>query len=170
MKKVIIINGAPGSGKSHYVNERAKAGDIVLDLDRINEAISPGSGLYQDAEPVLAVSLEMRKAFLAAIKERLGKWNTAYVISSTPQKAALDELAESLGAEVVSMPVSLETCISNIAGDDRRTDKDAHIQRAVKWYEEHDSGDHEAEPEEETPPARDPWKEFVANFSMDAFM
>ena len=137
-KKVIVINGAPGSGKSHYVDEHAKAGDIVFDLDKINAAISPNAGMYQDASSVLAVSLEMRKAFLAAIKEHRGNSNTAYIISASPKGAEIEELGRDLGAEVVMMNVPLSTCIDNIEADERRTDKEDHIRRAAKWYKEHE--------------------------------
>lgn len=140
-KRVIVVNGAPGSGKSHYVSQHARTGDIVLDLDKVNEAISPDDGMYQNAAPVLSVSLEMRKAFLKAIKERKGDWNTAYIISATPSISDIKKLGHDLGAEVITMNVPLSTCIDNIEADGRRADKEDHISRATSWYKKRESAE-----------------------------
>ena len=39
-RKVFLINGAPGSGKTTYVQSRRQPGDLVLDLDYICSALN----------------------------------------------------------------------------------------------------------------------------------
>ena len=77
--KFEVICGAPCSGKTTYANERAREGDVIIDLDAIASALGAGSGHMATG----AVAKVARAARQAAIEEarRVGG-GTAYVIHS----------------------------------------------------------------------------------------
>ncbi|MFP4539300.1 MAG: AAA family ATPase, partial [Dichotomicrobium sp.] len=65
---LVMVSGAPASGKSHYVGAHAKAGDVVIDLDAILAELTGAQGraVVWDRELVRA-ALEERNARLRAL-------------------------------------------------------------------------------------------------------
>lgn len=108
-QRVIIVYGAPCSGKAEYVKRLMLRGDIVIDLDSIYQSIS-GCGRYDKPDNIRAVVFRMRDAALDAIKTRLGKWNTAFIIGGYPSKAERENLARQLSAELVFIDKSQVEC------------------------------------------------------------
>lgn len=61
-----VVIGPPAAGKSTWVLERAKPGDIVIDFDRLAVALSATGGDPHDHPP--AVAAVTRAARTAAIE------------------------------------------------------------------------------------------------------
>ena len=134
-KKVNIIHGAPGSGKTTYVQTHKSDDDLVVDLDYICAALNATSSLYQDHGSVLSLALRLREHIFETIECREGKWKTAWVITATPDSHEVQRLATRLRGEVISMDTSREQCIQNIRSDTRRKGKTDHFVRlAEDWY------------------------------------
>lgn len=108
-QRVVIVYGAPCSGKAEYVRRILLRGDIVLDFDSLYSAVS-GCGRYDKPDNIRAVVFRMRDAAIDAIKTRLGKWNTAYIIGGYPSKAERENLARTLSAELVFIDKSQVEC------------------------------------------------------------
>ena len=83
-KKVYIIHGAPGSGKTTYAQAHKSDSDLVVDLDYICAALNATSSLYQDHESVLSLALRLREHIFETIECREGKWKTACITKSCP--------------------------------------------------------------------------------------
>lgn len=132
MKKVYLITGAPGSGKSYYVSQHIKENDIVFDLDEINKAL--GGSLHDGSNKTLSISLAMRDAAIDTIASRKGAWDNAYFITATPRKADIESLKRKLNAEEIPMNRSIDEVKENILRDDTRADKDKHIKLVDEWY------------------------------------
>ena len=133
--KVVVVAGAPGSGKSHYVNEHRGASDLVVDLDHLCAALQGTSSLYEDHDPVLRAALRAKDAVIDEVRAGRGHWETAYVVTADPDLSQVQALAAELDAELVRMEASLDDCIRNIEHDDRRGDrKESFIQLARDWY------------------------------------
>ena len=135
--RVTVVDGAPGSGKTTYVREQMKQGDLVMDLDAICQALNGSESFYKDTEAVIHTALVARDAILESIGNREGKWNHAYVITAEPDSEKVDRLVRDLQADRHTMTTDRETCISQIRGDGRRGDKTEMFEKlADAWFKE----------------------------------
>ncbi|MCR4644999.1 MAG: ATP-binding protein [Oscillospiraceae bacterium] len=136
-KRVVIVSGAPGSGKTYYVKSHLQPGDLALDFDYLTAALALDDRLYGDREPQLHVALAAREAIFDTISKREGNWNTAYIITARKEPARVQELADRLGGEIVRMSATLEECRENIRNDPRRAERiDRYFQLAEEWYQQ----------------------------------
>ncbi len=112
-KRVFIVFGMPLSGKTGYVAERKGRQDIVLDMDKLYEAITLLPP-YDKPNNLLPVVRGTYNHLLDNIKTRFGRWRTAWVIGGFPDKYRREKLAEELGAELVLMECTKEEAIARI--------------------------------------------------------
>jgi len=113
-RQVVIVWGAPLSGKSTYVHDQMERGDLIVDMDSLNEAIS-GCARYDRPDELKPVSFLVRDALIDAVRMRVGNWTTAYVIGSYARKDERERLAARLGAECVEVEADRADCISRLA-------------------------------------------------------
>lgn len=132
MKEVIVVSGAPGSGKSTYVKKHKSDRDLVVDLDALASALSGRDQLYGENAPVMDALISVRGALYNTIKARNGKWKTAWVI--TTGKDA-DSIASALGGSVVTMDTSKDECKKRVLADDRRQDKQLYTSLIDQWFD-----------------------------------
>ena len=99
-KQVYIVWGSPLSGKSTLVRELMQYGDIVLDMDRLWEAITMQPA-YTKPNNVRFNVFALRDNLLDQIKTRYGQWYDAYIIGGYPDANERDRLAKTLGAELI---------------------------------------------------------------------
>jgi len=133
-RAVYIVDGAPGSGKTTYVQKRKQPGDIIMDLDMIVSALQGDIISHPDYNPVMEIALSVRDTICEAIEKRQRAWNTAYIITSNPNKKAVEQLAGRLKGRVISMDTDVETCIQQIKNDSTRTEIQRDIELAREWY------------------------------------
>lgn len=137
---VTIVCGPPGSGKTTYVRERMRWGDLVVDLDAIFVAIS-GLGWYEKPECLLPFAAEARDALLA----RLGQPSEvrhAWVIMSGARRADRQRLRSQLHGTVVVLEVPGTECMRRIALDERRATMAPLWKDLVdRWWREYEPDD-----------------------------
>ena len=78
-KQVYLVYGSPLSGKSSYVTEQLRRGDLVVDVDKLYEALS-GLPTYDKPDRLLPNVMGVHKHVLDNIKTRYGRWQNAWVI------------------------------------------------------------------------------------------
>ena len=105
-RHIYIVYGSPCSGKTTFVNERALKDDLIIDIDRIFEAINNGRSnrLYDNVMQVYRLLVDM-------VKTRNGKWVNAYIIRGFPLKGERERLAAMLDAELIYIDTDKETCL-----------------------------------------------------------
>lgn len=138
-KRVIVVNGAPGSGKTHFVKRHIQSNDIALDLDYITAALALDEKLYGDRKPQLDVALAIREALFTEVEARRGAWETAYIITAEKDRRKVQALADRLDAELVTIDTTPEQCRAHIRSDARRegyTERYLHL--VDEWYENRD--------------------------------
>ena len=136
-KKVYLVTGCHGSGKTHYVKSHMKSGDLIVDLDAILQAISYKTA-YNAPKNLLTVALETRKFLYVEIAKRRGQWMVAWVMEALPGKRQRIKRAAELGAENIHIISDLNTCLANIERDSARTDKELWRGLVNKYWAEHE--------------------------------
>lgn len=133
-KKVFIISGSPGSGKSYYAEKHKGENDIVFDMDKICSAID-GKNVHDDHSNILDIVLNLRNTIFEDITARKGTWGNAFIISSSPDEKYISDLSNRLDAEIVKMPANLDDCISNLSNDPTRAKTlERDIKLAQSWH------------------------------------
>lgn len=124
-RHVYIVYGSPCAGKTTFVNERALKDDLIIDIDRIYEAINNGRSnrLYDNVMQVYRLLIDM-------VKTRNGKWVNAFIIRGFPLKGERERLAAMLDAELVFIDTDQQTCLKRAYK--RAPDYDKFV---VDWWQ-----------------------------------
>lgn len=127
---IYLIYGAPCSGKSTYISEHAKRGDLICDVDLIYAAIS-GEDPHDADLYVHEIALMLQRELLDIIRERKGEWNDAYVTSTANTPEKVSKLAEQIKAdECILMNTPYEICMN------RAKSRPPYFQLLIQeWYE-----------------------------------
>lgn len=122
-----IVCGPPAAGKTSYVAEHKKEGDVVVDFDAMATALgSPAS--HQAPRPIKEVTFAARKAAIARIFE--GVDVDAWIIQSNPAKPSIERWGAA-GARFILVDPGEEQCISQAQEDDR---PEPTIDLIRQWY------------------------------------
>lgn len=113
-KKVYIVWGSPLSGKSTYVDQVAKYGDMIVDIDRLWQAVS-GRPMYEKPNRIKGNVFDLHNHLLTQVAQRMGHWNTAYIIGGYALPSERERLAQRLGAECVHIDTTREECLARLA-------------------------------------------------------
>lgn len=108
---VYLIYGSPCSGKTTYINEHRKRGDLICDVDYIYSAIS-GEDVHDAELYTHEVACELHNHLLDIIRDRNGGWKNAYVTSlaNTPEK--VEEMRKRINADVgIFVDEPFEVCM-----------------------------------------------------------
>lgn len=132
-KKVYLVTGCYGSGKSYYVKEHMTKGDLVVDMDLLFMALSYDD-MHSTDDKLLKTVWDTRDYLYKHIKERKGDWITAWVTAALPDINKRKEVTEYLGAENIHIDVSKDICISNILRDTSRIDKGRFLKLVDDYY------------------------------------
>ena len=117
-QKVVIVHGAPLAGKTSFVKSNKTDRDIVVDMDRLWNAITL-EPLYVKNNYLKSVIFEARNNLIEQIRMRRGQWQTAWVIGSYPRSGERERLADRLGAELIHIDTPQAECMERLykAGD-----------------------------------------------------
>lgn len=136
-KNVVIVYGAPASGKTTYVKENKGKYDIVVDLDSIINALSLNDlcnkKLNTDALPF---AFDVRDLLYELIEKRKHYFETAWVIAMLPKKEERERLREKLHAELIYINADEAACLNRARVDESRIDKETQYQIIKKYFNE----------------------------------
>ena len=127
MKTLII--GAPCAGKTTYARQNRKAGDPLIDFDRLVEATG-GTAHQQGQDDIRKVAESMRKAgqgrgFSDDIEADV------WAIHTRPSNAALADMAER-GIRIICLDPGEKTCLERAVKEAR---SESSIEAIKAWYE-----------------------------------
>lgn len=124
-----VITGPPAAGKTTWVREHAKPGDIVIDYDLLAGALTaPGTNHSRQSKPVRGVTFRARAA---AIHEALKHTGTVdvYVIHTLPSEQARDRYAAH-NATVITVDPGESVVLERI----RSMRSPSMVAVARRWY------------------------------------
>ncbi len=105
-KKVFIVWGSPCSGKTTFVNNAIDKDDLLVDIDRLYEAVNDTRSVkvYNNVMMLYRVLIDM-------VKTRQGKWRNAWIVRSLPNDAERQRLAAEVDGELIHIDTDEETCL-----------------------------------------------------------
>ena len=127
---VYLIYGSPCSGKSTYINEHLKRGDLICDVDLIYGAIS-GQDTHHAELYAHEVACNLTSALKDIIRDRKGGWSNAYVVSIANTKDKLKTEMERIKAdECIFIDTPYEVCM------ERAKERPFYFQWLIQeWFE-----------------------------------
>ena len=127
---VYLIYGSPCSGKSTYINEHLKRGDLICDVDLIYGAIS-GQNMHDAELYTHEVACNLTSALKDIIRDRKGGWSNAYVVSIANTKDKLKTEMERIKAdEAIFIDTPYEVCM------ERAKERPFYFQWLIQeWFE-----------------------------------
>lgn len=136
--RVVIVYGSPASGKTTYVRQNMKDGDMVVDLDHIKQAISM-TGKTEAPDTLLNAALAIREFIYGLIERREVSCDAVWVVAALPKKKDREELRRRLNAELVFCKAAKAECIKRAYKDSDRSDKDMQVRIIERWFRNYEA-------------------------------
>ncbi|MCP3820077.1 ATP-binding protein [Streptomyces sp. A3M-1-3] len=132
---LIVVTGPPAAGKSSYIKARAKANDIVIDLDLMALAMAgPGADHHKHSETLLRIVHRARQAAIHEAERHLDTTDV-YLIHTQPSPKARARYKR-LGARIVVVDPG-EQVVRQRVRDMRQGEMEGVVTR---WYRDHRKG------------------------------
>ena len=135
-QSVYLVYGSPCSGKSTYVESVANPDDLILDIDRIWDAICFG-GRYtklnngKRSHRLKRNVFNIRDCIIEQIRTRSGMWRNAFIIGGYPLRTDRDRLCDMLRAIPIYVEATQEECIERA----RRERPEEWQKFIVDWFD-----------------------------------
>jgi hypothetical protein len=132
-----IVTGPPCGGKSTYINDRAKPGDIIIDMDVIALALTtPGTEPFTYTDKVRQVAFKARSAAIgeALIVAQGERYQNVYIIHTDPSP---DQRAyyRAMGGRIVECDPGKDVCLERMKS--RPKQNHAIAERFINEYYQH---------------------------------
>ena len=136
-KNIKIVLGSPCSGKSTYVRNNMKDGDIIWDFDLIHQALCNKSS-HDHIKEIREYVFVLREAFYNKLKE--DKNTTAWIINSSPYKKVRNELREMFDAQLIYLKINKTEALER-ANKERPSDWINYINNFFERFEDIDENE-----------------------------
>jgi hypothetical protein len=131
-----VITGPPAAGKSSWIEARATARDIVIDLDRITRALTgPGAPQWNQDEIAIKIAHRARYAAIDEAVKHLDQVDV-YLIHTMPSTRWRARY-QRLGAEIVTVDPGEAVVRERVAA--MRSDEMNRV--VTRWYRQHRRGE-----------------------------
>lgn len=108
-----VVTGPPAGGKTTWVRQHARPGDVVIDLDAIAQALTVGTETHRHARAVLRCAQRARGAALDEALKHAARADV-YVVHAQPEPRHLARY-EQHGARIVTIDPGRETVEARVA-------------------------------------------------------
>ena len=113
-RHIYLVYGSPLSGKSTFTKERAGVHDLIIDIDKIYEAIT-NNPPYIKSNRLFENVKAVQDTLLECVKHKRGKWVNAFIISGMPYKGERERFCNEYGAEPILIDCDKETALERLA-------------------------------------------------------
>jgi len=136
-KNVYLVYGPPNSGKTTFVRQQMKRGDIIVDMDQLYAAISLQPA-YDKPDNLFSNVINVQNLLIDHIKTRYGKWHNAWIVGGYADKHKRNRIAEATGAELVFLDVPKEECLLRLETDPDKQYRKAEWKTYIdKWFSQY---------------------------------
>lgn len=130
-QSVYIVWGSPLSGKNTFVNQTARYGDLIIDIDNLWQAIS-NQERYIKPNGLKTNVFALRDSLYEQVRTRVGSWNDCYIIGGYSNKIEREGLERRLGATTIYIASTEEECIKRAEGRPKEW-----VEYIKKWWQEY---------------------------------
>lgn len=129
---VYLIYGSPCSGKTTYVKEHLKTGDIVCDIDKLYAAMCFNEE-HNEELYAKEVACMLHENLLDIIRDRKGNWKNAYVVSLANTPERVEKAKERVNADkAIFIDTPYEVCM------ERAKERPFYFQWIIQeWFSNH---------------------------------
>lgn len=139
-REVYLVYGSPCSGKSSYINSVMEPGDLLLDVDKIRQAITNKSDhiLVPKLNPII---FGVRDYLFESIRLKRGYWNNAYIVGGFPLISERERLCKKYGAREIYIDTSKEVCLERLKNDPDGRDIEEWTRFIEEWWRRYKPND-----------------------------
>lgn len=131
--KAYVICGPPGVGKTTYVQDRLRWGDLVVDVDYLWRALT-GLEMRAKPEPVYPLVMDVRDFLLDKLRHPTSV-DRAWVVATAPRAEKRQQLASETNGEIVLLLSDREEIKRRIREDETRSDVDQQLELVEEWFD-----------------------------------
>ncbi len=108
-RQTYLVYGSPCAGKTTFVRERASRDDLIVDMDRLYQAVTV-CDLYDKPERLASYVFAMRDVLIDRIYTGQGQRGDAWIIGGYPAVAERQRLLDKLGAREIFVDTEQAVC------------------------------------------------------------
>ncbi|WP_158625971.1 HNH endonuclease [Arsenicitalea aurantiaca] len=135
---LVIVCGAPASGKSTWVRSNSKVEDLIIDLDVIGSGLSGQTLHGWDKSKWLGPAIRARNEMLGDIGRSTDHWPRAWLIVSEPKAENRQWWWDKVQPErIVVLETLPDICMRRVR-DDRARPQEPTREAIGKWWSEYE--------------------------------
>ena len=130
---MVVVTGAPGSGKSTYVRDKADSTDMIYDFDEIAKAISNMGNRDERPEWAYAI-VHMMRGMIAEYRGPTQLW----MVGTMPSAWEKRYYAKRYNAKIYVIDPGIDKVKQQLQADKTRPNKTQWLSLIDKWYDEYE--------------------------------
>ena len=132
--KVIVVYGAPCSGKSTYVGEAITENDIAFDYDLLTRAMTRSETRNIDRSMTHPIVQLFEWSLFTKLRETYEGMPERLFYTTRDINDFLKEKLKGYDVEYVKMDATKEECLERLDKDDTRPDKEEWAKKIEAWF------------------------------------
>lgn len=107
-RHIFIVWGSPCAGKRAYVDENAGKNDLIIDIDRLYEAV----GSCGNRGAVKGNVMSLYRQLIDMVRTRNGRWRTVWIVRTLPLAIDRDSIVRDCqGGELIHIDTPKDVCL-----------------------------------------------------------
>ena len=138
-REVFLVYGSPCSGKNTYVDTVMEPGDLLIDIDKIKQAITNRSThiLVPGLNPI---TFGIRDYLYESIRLKRGRWNNCYILGGFPLISERERICRKYGAREIFIDTPKEVCLQRLKDDPDGRDIGEWSRFIEEWWARYSPG------------------------------
>ena len=112
-REIYLVYGSPCSGKNTYVDSVMGNGDLLIDIDKIKQALT-GRGTHTLVPGLNPIVFGIRDYLYESIRMNRGVWQSCYIVGGFPLISERERLCRKYGAREIFIDTPKEVCLERL--------------------------------------------------------
>ena len=138
-KEIYLVYGSPCSGKNTYVDSVMGNGDLLIDIDKIKQALT-GRGTHTLVPGLNPIVFGIRDYLYESIRLKRGRWNNCYIVGGFPLISERERICRKYGAREIFIDTPKEICLQRLKDDPDGRDINEWSRFIEEWWARYSPG------------------------------